>query len=95
MPKPDVISTEVQAQAEAIEKSAWTAQVTQVSQVDASGRMDITVDYFQDGEVVYPNVSLSGSPESIVQTVQARGMELKNQKVQATQIRVGDVIEVG
>lgn len=90
----EAIEVDAQVKAGDIEKSKWTAVVKAVSDVDSGGNMEIIVDYLQDDVVVYPSIQISGTPDNILANTQARGAELKQNKVQAVQIKVGDRINI-
>lgn len=90
----DPIEIDAQAEAEEIQQSTWVAVIKAVSDVDSGGGMEVIVDYLQDDVVVYPDIQINGNPENILKNVQTRGAELKQNKVQAVQIKVGDRIEI-
>ena len=94
MDKIKPIETDVMVQAQAIRESSWSAVITHVSEVDAGGNMELVVDYQQDGKTVYPSITISGTPETILDSVKAKGGDLKAQQVQAIQIKVGDIVEI-
>lgn len=74
----------------------WRGVVAKVSKVDSGGNMDILFDIVDNetGKVIYPGLSVTGSPEGIIKRAQMIAAELRLKKEQAEAIKVGDEFEV-
>jgi len=70
----------------------YKAEIISISNVDASGNMEVVYKIWIDKEVKYDNMQVNGRPDSIVGTIKQQMAELKRQIDEVGKIKVGDEI---
>lgn len=73
---------------------AYKAVFTQVSEVDAGGRMSVTFDIKRGANIVYPNLLIEGLAADITALVTNKANELSAQIREQKKIKVGDSIDI-
>lgn len=80
----------------AVKDQLWRGVVIKVSEVDSSGNMEMLFDILDanTGEVIHPALSVTGSPDDIINRAQTMAIELRMKKEQAETIKAGDEFEI-
>lgn len=83
-------------EAVAVKDQLWRGVVLKVSQVDSGGNMELVFDIIDanTGEVIHPTLTVTGTPDDIIQRAQTVAAELKLKTEQAEGIKAGDEFEV-
>lgn len=83
-------------EAVAVKDQLWRGVVLKVSQVDSGGNMELVFDIIDanTGEVIHPTLTVTGTPDDIIQRAQTVAAELRLKTEQAEGIKAGDEFEI-
>jgi hypothetical protein len=90
----DVITDERAVLLDSSVKGKWSIKLTNVSDIDVSGNMDIAYDVLLDGVVIYPNIRSTGDSKSIVDQAKLYAQELKTNRIEGLKFKVGDEFDI-
>ena len=72
----------------------WKAFIQSVSNLDSSGKVEVSYSVFIDDVLEYPQISVFASPSEITTRISEKLIELKNARADADAIQIGDMITV-
>lgn len=82
-------------EAVAVKDQLWKGRVIKVG-IDSSGNSEMLFEIYDvnTGQVLYPNLTVFGSPDEIIKRAQTIAIELRQKIEQAEAIKIGDEFEI-
>jgi hypothetical protein len=73
---------------------AWRGKITEISQMDSGGDVEVKFDVYKGSVLKYPNLIVHGLPSEIVDNIKIRVNDIKRETNRLLDISVGQEIEI-